>query len=360
MAIEFRCGLCRAWNSPSRATCRKCGQPLQRAPRKYRVEVRLPDGRKMRKSCDEFAGIEEARQLEYELKRKVNIENPKPSEPTWGDVVKRYLRKLEVEEIGYSYQVGARKYLRDMSARWGDDCPISQISPQMIREHQLSLRERGLAPGTCDLAITTGRAAWNYADLDLRNPFSKVKLYNADNRLTRYLSPEERDRLLKAAEAYDRHWYEWIVVGLGTGLRLGNIAGLKRKHVNFQDKLITVRQKGGRLFTTPLSDGVAELLRQIPENGTEYFWINEKTGKPYLRTSQDTWYKIRRDARIDPKFRLHDLRHDFGTQIYSRTRDLKMAKEALGHSNIKTTERYAHLLPSHLRSAIGQVDPLRE
>lgn len=353
MSIEFRCHNCRAWNALSRITCRSCGYEFPRYGRVYRVEVRRPNGRKTRRSCGKRAGLEEARQLEHELKLRVAAEaETEPDEPTWGWVTRQYLKRLEIED---RYYPNAETHVRASLECWGD-CPISHITPDTIRQWQLDLRKTR-KPGTVDTYLQTCRAAWNSVLGHDGNPFRKVKFYNPDNRVTRWLKPEERARLLNAARAQSERWYQLIAISLATGLRQENVLQLRRDEIDWDQRMIRVTQKGGKSYVAPMAPGVAAILRSIPPNGTPYYWINEKTGKPFIQ-NWHTWNKIKKQAGIDSVFRWHDIRHDFGTSIYGTTRDLKLAKEALGHANIKTTERYAHLLPEHLREAIDAIDPI--
>jgi integrase len=321
----------------------------------YRVEVRRPNGKKVRRSCGKKSSIEFARQLEHELRQQVKQEaGEKPQEVTWGEVARRYVEKLMVEGKSRAVIDLMEYRVRAGLRAWGD-CPVSEITTERAREWQLDLR-RTRAPGTVDGYLKAVRAAWN-AVVGGNNPFAAVKMYRADNSITRFLTPPQRVRLLDTARAYNQRMYQWIVVSLGTGMRRKNVLHLKRDEIDWDGKMIRVRQKGGRLYAAPLSPGVEVLLKAIPDNGSPYFWFNLNTGKPFIFNGW-MWRKIKELAGIDQSFRWHDLRHDFGTHIYATTHDLKLAKEALGHRNIATTERYAHLMPEHLRAAIDAVDPL--
>jgi len=321
--------------------------------RRYRVEVRRPNGDKVRKSAGKRAGLEEARQLEHELKEMMKRELGERSEElTWGQVTQRYLRQLEIQG---RYLKNAILHMRSSLQIFGN-CPVSHITAERAREWHLELRSR-LSPKTCDCYLQSCRAAWN-AVVGEKNPFQQVRYFNPKNEVTRYLHPEERQRLLDAARQFGNRWYEWVAIGMGTGLRQKNVTSLRRDEIDWKSGYVRVTEKGGDIYAAPLSPGIMALLRLIPDNGTPYFWFNERTGKPFSHDWK-TWTKIKCLAGIDPKFRWHDLRHDFGTNLLKHTGNLKVVQDALGHANIKTTERYAHLLPETLRSAINEVDPLK-
>lgn len=355
MSIEFRCDSCRAWNALSRTSCVKCGNELGRYHRLYRVEVRGPDRKKVRRSVGRGQGLEAARQLEYELKQQVRqTKSDGPSEITWGEVVRRYLDGLEAEKRRMKEARG----LLQASLKYFGDCPISDITPTRAREWQIELR-RNKAESTVNNYVAICRSAWT-AIVDADNPFKYLKYYKPQNQVTRYLNPDERAQLLEVARDYSERWYQWIAVSLGTGLRQHNVLHLRRDQVDWKTGTAYVRvmQKGGLPYAAPLSSGVLALLRGIAENGTPYFWANPRTNRPY-HFKDSTWHMLKERAGIDRAFRWHDLRHDFGTRLYASTGNIKLVKEALGHSLLVTTERYAHLLPERLQAAIDAVDPLK-
>jgi integrase len=66
------------------------------------------------------------------------------------------------------------------------------------------------------------------------------------------------------------------------------------------------------------------------------------------------WRRARRRGLVPRDLRFHDLRHDYGTKLLARTRDLKLVQKAMGHSNITTTARYAHVFDEDLLKAMNE------
>lgn len=371
MAIFQECPNCKrlCGIQPSVKFCPKCQTKLPKL-RSYVVEWRIPDENghltKKKKKTLGKCPLDQARAFEAEQRKYRSEEGPngtaKPPEQTWEDVVERFMKRLEVEGAGPTYVKDSRLYLNRMSDFWGRRTPVKDIHPHMIQDFRLSLREkdRPLSMASCDRHLAAGKAAWRYSVDNLPNPFSKVRQYNPDNEVTRYLSNEERNRLLAAALKVSQHLYEIVVVALSTGLRKANILNLRRDHVNFEKGVIQIRQKGDRPHTVYLPPELAEMLQAIPDNGTPWFWISKKTGKPYDRDWRRPWFKAKTLAGIDSAFRFHDLRHDAGTAIYRASgRDLKTAQRFLGHRQLQTTLRYAHLPDGDLIDSVNSISPLK-
>ena len=98
-----------------------------------------------------------------------------------------------------------------------------------------------------------------------------------------------------------------------------------------------------RLVVGNLTDGA------FADNG----WVfpNPKTSKPFTKM-QSGWERARRLAGLEG-LRVHDLRHSFASALVNRGMTLYDVKEALGHSSMVTTQRYAHLAPQRLMQAVS-------
>ena len=77
-------------------------------------------------------------------------------------------------------------------------------------------------------------------------------------------------------------------------------------------------------------------------------------GYPF-RDIKRQWLKLMRTAKIK-NFRFHDLRHTFASELVRGGVDLYQVKELLGHSTIQLTERYSHVRPEELQSAVAVLE----
>jgi site-specific recombinase XerD len=78
--------------------------------------------------------------------------------------------------------------------------------------------------------------------------------------------------------------------------------------------------------------------------------VNPKTGTRYQNVKR-AWKTLLKRARIED-FRFHDLRHTFASYLVMSGVDLRSVQELMGHKTLTMTQRYSHLAPGHLRSAV--------
>jgi integrase len=154
-----------------------------------------------------------------------------------------------------------------------------------------------------------------------------------------------------------------------TGMRQKEAWSLEWSQVNFGTKLITTHGKGDRLVTKDINDEVRAIIWPlVGHHPTRVFtYIAKKTrdgrvaGKRYPLTKEGVktiWKRTRTKAGLDGgknRLRFHDLRHDFGTKLLRETGNLKLVQKALGHADVETTMRYAHVLNEEVASAVAKL-----
>ena len=149
-----------------------------------------------------------------------------------------------------------------------------------------------------------------------------------------------------------------------TGARRGEVLGARWDQFDLEAAVwikpaATTKQR--RLHRAPISGSAAALLRTIrlrmPE-GCEWVFPGGAEGKP-LQDIKRFWEDVRAKAEL-PAVRIHDLRHTFASLLVSGGMTLPMIGKLLGHTQVQTTQRYAHLLDDPLRAGLEQVgDMLR-
>jgi integrase len=108
--------------------------------------------------------------------------------------------------------------------------------------------------------------------------------------------------------------------------------------------------KSGRARHVPLSDGALSLLASMPrEAGVDWAFANPETGKPYV-SIYCAWNTARQNVGLSD-VRMHDLRHSFASLLINAGRTLYEVQHILGHTQVKTTQRYAHLSQDTLLAA---------
>jgi integrase len=185
--------------------------------------------------------------------------------------------------------------------------------------------------------------------------------------------PEERVRELKGGEGealmdVTRSDYApAIEFEHATGWRQGSVITLEWTRVDWGNKTITRTGKGGKIITTEINDELRAILWPLVGHHPVrvFTYIAQKTrngrvaGKRYPVTAagfKTAWRRARAKAGLDGAnaLRNHDLRHDFATKLLRSNRDLKLVQRAMGHANIATTMRYAHVLDEDVHNAVAE------
>lgn len=108
--------------------------------------------------------------------------------------------------------------------------------------------------------------------------------------------------------------------------------------------------KSGKARHVPLSDGALTVLSSVPiKQHTPYVFANPATNKPFI-SIYCAWNTARKQAGL-ADVRMHDLRHSFASMLINSGRTLYEVQHILGHTQVKTTQRYAHLSQDTLLDA---------
>jgi len=168
------------------------------------------------------------------------------------------------------------------------------------------------------------------------------------------LSYAEAERLIAKAKP---EWLRLAIIGyLYTGLRRMELLSLKREHVDFPARMLTVvaaNAKSGKSRKIPLDDRALEALRAA--DGKTYFFENPATGKPYTNI-HPLFKKALVAAEIPTRCRVHDLRHSYGTWQIVEGTDVRTLSELMGHASpMITLELYCHSNLELKRRAAGRL-----
>ena len=140
-----------------------------------------------------------------------------------------------------------------------------------------------------------------------------------------------------------------------TGCRLSEILTLKWEDVFIEQGYLHLKDSKTGEKTIPLNESAKNILINLDRKaGNPYIFVGEKPGT-CLTTLKTAWKKIRHLANIED-VRLHDLRHTFASLAIKQGVDLYTVSKLLGHKNIRTTTRYAHLEMKQLLKATNMVD----
>ncbi len=146
-----------------------------------------------------------------------------------------------------------------------------------------------------------------------------------------------------------------VTVALHTGMRKGEILGLKWEQVDLNHGFILLdTTKTGERREIPIDGTLRELFEGIPHSIESVYVFTDKNGSPYKSIKRSFSTALKRAGIHD--FRFHDTRHTFSSHLVMAGVDLTSVKELLGHKSLKMTLRYAHLAPGHKMKAVNMLD----
>lgn len=228
----------------------------------------------------------------------------------------------------------------------GKDRKLSSITNATMLDYRAKRRGDELAQHSINREITIARAAMRHvADVHGVNVpklhWEKLKSEEPPPR-QRYLTFEEWGDLLAAAHTSIK---PILICAVTTGLRKGNILSLDWRQVRLSAGRIALTVKGNKIHEVRIGPLLAAALSAMPA----------RKGRVFDRTNfEKRWREATKGAGLTD-FRFHDLRHTFASWARQNGADIADVKDALGHSDISMTMRYAHIKPDAQNTAFDRV-----
>lgn len=285
-----------------------------------------------------------------------------------------FLEYLEIEQNRSQKTIANYDHYLTRLIDFAGDIKVSDIDTEIIRKWRLWLNRLGT--NTSDELQKTTQ---NYHLIALRSflkfcakrdipalTADKIELAKTNRKQVTFLSAEEMERLLKQPEVSnlsglrDRAILELL---FSSGLRVSELVGLDKDHINLKRKEFMVRGKGQKDRPIFISDSAADWLQKYLDKRTDTAQplFIRYSGKKTVDTSGDfqrlTARSIQRMvaryallAGITKHVSPHTLRHSFATDLLMNGADLRSVQALLGHSNVATTQIYTHVTDPHLKS----------
>ncbi len=232
--------------------------------------------------------------------------------------------------------------------------PITEINRADILAFKDSLSH---VKGSCTKCLKLLTTAFKQAELweyrpQNSNPCLGVPKHR-DRMMDRFLSIEELERLekilleretLALASSYTIDAFRLLIY---TGCRLGEILSLKWEEIDFGDCCLRLNESKTGKRTIPLNESAMKVLGNVQkQEDNPYVFCGSKPGH-HLVAVQKSWQQIRKKAGLSD-VRIHDLRHSFASFMIKNDVSIFEVSKLLGHKNITTTMRYAHLADREL------------
>lgn len=150
-----------------------------------------------------------------------------------------------------------------------------------------------------------------------------------------------------------------LTVIYALGLRSGELINMRIEDINGDRNQILIRSgKGNKDRVLPLPDSLKTLLRSYyTQYKPKTYLFCGRNGEKYAPESLRKVFKLAlRKANINKKITLHSLRHAYATHLMDKGTDVRIIKELLGHSSIKTTLIYTHVTQKTLQNIPSPLD----
>lgn len=264
--------------------------------------------------------------------------------------------------------------------------PLSKLTSLHLQNFANELKEEDFSSKTIKKVFEIIRLAFEQAkDFDIvpKNVATKVKLPKLEQKAMEVWNEQEIIRFLQTAK--DERYYLAFYLAITTGMRQGEILGLRWKDIDFESNTLCIRQtlknngkgflEGGKtkasMRTVDLTEEVMRSLKKhkasiakeklVGGGGYQDYGLVVCTphGTPLNPSNlRRVFNRLITKAEV-PKITFHALRHTHATWLLSKGVNVKVISERLGHSNIKVTlDVYSHVLPTMQAEVLTHLDAL--
>ena len=286
-----------------------------------------------------------------------------------------FLEYLEIEQNRSQKTIANYDhYLSRLLDFAGDDITIKDIDAELIRKWRLWLNRLGtntsdeLEKSTSNYHLIALRSFLKFcAKRDIpAMTADKIELARTKRKQVTFLNPEELERIFAQPDLgtlqglRDRAILELL---FSSGLRVSELVGLDKDHINLKRREFMVRGKGQKdrpIFISPQAADWIQKYLDAREDTTRPLFIRYSGSKKVDLSGNFHRLTARSIQRLVAHYALmagitkhvspHTLRHSYATDLLMNGADLRSVQALLGHSNISTTQIYTHVTDPHLKS----------
>lgn len=261
-----------------------------------------------------------------------------------------YYQEFHLTRNKYQYRADNLSYF--------DNLELKNIRKHHIREYA-HLRREHVSNGTINRECSFARAAINRViddyEIKINNPFERIKFVEEDY-IPNYLTRDDYDRLILATyETNNDTLRDFIILLTMTGCRPIELFTLKWSNVHLDKRQFIVRNsfsKSKRTMYKYLNDTAMNVFKNRPVTG-EYVFTSPRTGGRYT-TMTKSFSRLKKRAGVNCT--MYDLRHTYASWLIQKGVGIYTIKDLLGHGDIESTMRYAHLDYSQYVDAVDLID----
>lgn len=270
-----------------------------------------------------------------------------------------FLEKIEIElKISKSSPYTIKSYVR------ANQNLLDYIgkNPEDITEDDV---KKYLAENLSDRAATSiilflSAIRFSFSTILKKDPTAGIKRPKREKKLPAVLTKDEIRKLLKSMSNSKSKLMASMLYACG--FRVSELTNLKVDNINFEEEIGHVRSGKGRkdrIFNIPsnLRKALKKQVEKQKEAGEEFLFTGPK-GKLSQRNLQKIIKKAAEKAEINKSISPHTLRHSFATHLLENDVDIRKIQELLGHSDLSTTQLYAHVSKEELKKIKSPLDSL--
>lgn len=239
--------------------------------------------------------------------------------------------------------------------------PLLAVTASDLERVKSNMMQQGKAPASIKYAMAVVSQVWTMA---FRAnivagicPTKHVTIPKKDNRRQRFLTKEESKALLKALAQRSPASHDMTILGLDCGLRFGEVASLCWEDCDFSKGQMLIRDPKARANRFAfMTNRVKAMLQRRKEANAGLIFVDangnkiNRISKTFRRIADEMFNADVGDPRLRVCF--HTLRHTFASWLVEGGVSLYEVKELMGHADFSMTQRYSHLSPEGLKSAI--------
>lgn len=291
--------------------------------------------------------------------------------------VNKFLRYLETVRDMSAHTL--RAYATDLRSfqKFLEKMPsmeLRHVDRSTIRHYLTELYLAKISRRTISRKLSALRTFFRFLvneDFLKQSPVIDIKLGKQERKLPRFLSVEEMRMLIEAPDTKtllglrDRAIFELLY---SSGIRVSELVGLDRNHIDFLGDVVKVRGKGKKERLSPIGSHAVEALRNYIESPMRYrgrgaerdanaVFLNCRGGRLTDRSVRRVVDKYIRKLALRRKISPHTLRHTFATHLLDAGADLRAIQELLGHARLSSTEIYTHVTTEKLKEQYRKYHP---
>jgi integrase len=291
---------------------------------------------------------------------------PQPTAPTFAEFSAEWFETHVRTNCKPSSQRSRAHVLRNHLVPFFGTSRLTDITTGRVEQYKARKVHEGLSPKTINEHLgILGKCLRDARDWDKPAADPKLKPLRLQKPAFDCLKEEEAERLLAAMTS--TRWKAMATLALHTGLRRGELFGLRWEDVDLEDANLVVRQsivegivgppKNYRERSIPLDQAALVALASMPR--THDLVFHRGNGRPLTcSTAQGALHRACLRASLRP-IGWHAFRHTFASWLATAGVPVPSIQALLGHSTITMTMRYTHIASSALRAAVSVLDPRR-